>query len=98
MAVKHSKSYIAVPPGKVIREVMDNRGISFDELVQYLEVSDTFIYDLLEGDVELTAEIANKLELLFDVPASFWMNYEKIYREKLEKVNAENKTLIMEPA
>ncbi len=98
MSVKHSKSFIATPPGKVLREVMSNRGVTFDELVQYLGVSEPYLYDLLEGDADLTQEIACKLEKLFDVPASFWLNYEKIYREKLEKVKAENAALVLEPA
>lgn len=44
----------------------------------------------MNGDVCVTPDMAEKLELVFGVPAGFWNKLEAIYREKLVKVKQEN--------
>ena len=39
---------------------------------------------LLTGEMELTPEIADKLEFIFGIPAKFWNKWEAGYRKKLE--------------
>ena len=90
MKITESKTYIATPPGATIKEMIDDRGISEAQLAASLDESEEFVRDLLEGEVELTAEVAARLEAALGMRASFWVDYERLYREKLNKVAAEN--------
>lgn len=41
------------------------------------------------GNVQLTPDVAVRLEMVLGVPAKFWNNLEAVYREKLIKVAAD---------
>jgi HTH-type transcriptional regulator/antitoxin HigA len=85
-----SRSYIATPPGATIKEQLNDRGMSQKEFAARLDMSEKHISKLINGDVQLTPEVAVRLEMVLGVPARFWSNLEAIYREKLIKAEAEN--------
>lgn len=85
-----SRSYIATPPGATLKEQLDDRGMSQKELAARMDMSEKHISKLMNGDVQLTPDVAVRLETVLGVPASFWNNLEAIYREKLVKAEAEN--------
>lgn len=85
-----SRSYIATPPGATIKEQLDDRGMSQKEFASRMGMSEKHISHLINGNVQLTPDVAYRLELVLGMPASFWSNLEAIYREKLAKVDAEN--------
>lgn len=87
---KRSRSYIATPPGATIKEQLENRGMTQKEFALRMSLSEKHISHLINGDVQLTADVANRLETVLGIPAKFWNNLEAIYREKLAKVAAEN--------
>ena len=87
---RRSRTYIATPPGATIKEQLDDRGMSQKELASCMAVSDEYVNHLINGEVQLTPDIANRLEIVLGIPASFWNNLEAIYREKLIKIAAEN--------
>ncbi|MCH3972376.1 MAG: helix-turn-helix domain-containing protein [Oscillospiraceae bacterium] len=84
-----SKSTIAVPPGATIREQLENRGISQKEFAIRMGMTEKHISNLINGKVELTPNVALRLETVLGLPASFWNNLEAIYQEKIARVNAE---------
>lgn len=43
------------------------------------------VSQLINGDVHLTPEMAERLELVLGLPARFWNNLEAIHQEKLVK-------------
>ncbi|HJI72978.1 MAG TPA: helix-turn-helix domain-containing protein [Veillonellaceae bacterium] len=88
--MQESKSFIAVPPGATIKEQIDDRGMTQKEFASRMDLSEKHVSKLIHGDVQLTTDVAERLELVLGVPASFWNNLEAIYKEKLEKVRAEN--------
>ena len=45
---------------------------------------------LIEGDVELTGDVATRLEAALGMNTRFWLGLERNYREKLVKVAEEN--------
>lgn len=55
-----------------------------------MNMSQKHISRLINGEVQLTLEVAVRLEMVLGVPAKFWNNLEAIYREKLAKVEVEN--------
>ncbi len=85
-----SHSYIATPPGATIREQLVDRGMSQKEFAVRMGLSEKHISRLINGEVQLTPEVAVKLEMVLGVPAKFWNNLEAIYREKIVKAKAEN--------
>lgn len=85
-----SRTYIATPPGATIKEQLDDRGMSQKEFASRMGMSEKHISNLIHGEVQLTPDVAYKLEMVLGVPAKFWSNLESIYREKLTKVEAEN--------
>ena len=86
-----SKSYIATPPGATITEQLEERGMTQNEFSKRMEMSEKQISQLMNGEVNLTPDMAEKLELVLGVSADFWNKLESIYQEKLVKVKQENK-------
>jgi len=85
-----SRSYIATPPGVTIKEQLDDRGMSQKEFASRMDMSEKHISRLINGEVQLTPDVAYRLEMVLGLPANFWNNLEAIYQEKLAKVKAEN--------
>lgn len=83
------KSYIAIPPGATIREQLEDRGMSQKEFAARMAMSEKHISHLINGTVQLTTDVANRLEMVLGIPASFWNNLEAIYRAKLARGNAQ---------
>jgi HTH-type transcriptional regulator/antitoxin HigA len=85
-----SRSFIATPPGATIKEQLTDRGMSQKEFAARMDMSEKHISKLINGEVQLTPDVAVRLEMVLGVPASFWNNLEAVYREKIIKVEAEN--------
>lgn len=87
--MKEGNKIIATPPGYEIKEQLDARGISQKEFSLRMELSEKHISKLINGEVLLTIDVAIKLENVLGIPASFWLNLENIYREKLKQIEVE---------
>ena len=85
-----SRSFIATPPGATIKEQLNDKGMSQREFAARMDMSEKHISKLINGEVQLTPEVAVRLEVVLGVPAKFWNNLEAVYREKLIKVEVEN--------
>ena len=85
-----SKTVIATPPGATIKEQLVDRGMSQKEFAVRMDMSEKHISRLINGEVQLTSDVAMRLEMVLGLPAHFWSNLENIYREKLVKAQAEN--------
>ena len=85
-----SRSVIATPPGATIKEQLLDRGLSQKEFALRMDMSEKHISKLINGEVQLTPDVAYRLEMVLGVPAKFWNNLEATYREKLVKVKVEN--------
>ena len=85
-----SRSFIATPPGATIKEQLEDRRMSQKEFAIRMDLSEKHISKLINGEVQLTPDVAVRLEMVLNVPAKFWNNLEAIYREKLVKVSEEN--------
>lgn len=75
-----------VPTGRIIKEYLDERGISQKDLAHRIDVSEKHISNLLNGKTRLTEDMALKLERVMpDVSAGYWLNYEAKYQEYLAR-------------
>ena len=85
-----SRTFIATPPGATIKEQLQDKGMSQKEFATRMELSQKHVSKLINGEVQLTPEVAVRLEMVLGIPARFWNKLEATYREKLIKANAEN--------
>ena len=85
-----SRNIIATPPGATIKEQLIDRGMSQKEFAERMDLSEKHISRLINGEVQLTADVALRLEMVLGVPAQFWSKLESIYRDKLVRAVAEN--------
>lgn len=73
------------PPGDTLLDVIEERELTVGHLAACLGESEATIKKLIDGKAAITPEIASKLEKVLDIPASFWNNRERNYREALAK-------------
>lgn len=85
-----SRSFIATPPGATMKEQLLDRGLSQKEFALRMGMSEKHISKLINGEVQLTPDVAVRLEMVLGVSARFWNKLEATYREKIIKANAEN--------
>ena len=88
--MENSKTYLAVPPGETLKELIEDRGMTQKELADRLDVSPKHVSELINGKVGLTEKIALKLESVLGVSSDFWINLEENYRKTLELIREEN--------
>jgi len=86
----HSRKTIAIPPGETIREQLADRGVNQKEFALRMALTEKHISQLINGKVELTHDVALRLESVLGIPARFWNGLETNYREDLARVDAEN--------
>jgi addiction module HigA family antidote len=87
----------AIPPGETLRETLESIGMTQAELAKRTGRPKKTINEIIVGKAAITAETALQLERVLGVPASFWNNLERNYRETLARL-AEEKQLGMRPA
>ena len=85
-----SKTRIAIPPGSTIKECLSDRLMTQKEFSLRMDMSEKHISKLMNGSVQLTSDMAFRLEMVLGVPAEYWMNLEAIYRKKLQFIEEEN--------
>lgn len=88
--MERSRSFIAIPPGATIKEQLVDRGMNQKEFALRMGMSEKHISKLVNGEVQLTIDVARRLEMVLGLPAQFWCNLEAGYRETIAKVNEEN--------
>ena len=67
-------------PGEFIRvEVIEEEGLSLKETADILGVPELQLSDLLNGDAELTPEIAQRIEKVFGVGKDMLLRMQKWY-------------------
>lgn len=87
--MRKGKELIDIYPGITIKEQLDNRNMTQKEFALRMGMSEKHISKLINGEVILTPEVAARLEMVFAIPSSFWMNLENIYRDRLQIINRE---------
>ena len=73
----------AVPPGDTLLEVLESLGITQAELAERTGRPTKTINEIGKGKAAITPETALQLERVLGVPARFWNNRERQYREHL---------------
>ena len=73
-------SNLAIPPGELLQEEIDSRGISADTLAEWLGITAKGVAEIFCGERPVTPKIALDLEQFLGISASLWLNMEASYR------------------
>lgn len=76
----------AVPPGETLLETISAIGMSQAELAIRMGRPKKTINEIIKGKAEITPETALQLERVLGIPAHFWNNLERNYREVLARI------------
>jgi HTH-type transcriptional regulator/antitoxin HigA len=77
------------PPGETLLEILEERGLTQADLAERTGRSRKSIHEIIEGKAEITPETALQLEGFLSIPASFWNQRERHYREFLARAPQE---------
>lgn len=76
----------AVPPGSTLEEVLVDRGMTQTELARRMGRPLKTINEIIQAKAAITPETSIQLERVLGVPAEFWTNLERQYREDQARV------------
>ena len=76
-------------PGDTLHETLETIGMSQSELAQRTGYSEIMVEGVIRGKEIITPEFAAQLEKVLDVPAEFWLRYDKRYQEWLAQPQPE---------
>jgi HTH-type transcriptional regulator / antitoxin HigA len=87
---QYTPDYVS-PPGETLLEILEEQGMSQAELAERTGRPKKTINEIINGKATITPETALQLERVLGIPASFWNNRERQYREALARLEEENR-------
>ncbi|MDY6950300.1 MAG: ImmA/IrrE family metallo-endopeptidase [Thermodesulfobacteriota bacterium] len=72
---------VVSPPGETLAETIEALGMSQAQLAERIGRSKKMINEIIKGKAPITARVSIELERVVGVPAGFWNNRERHYRE-----------------
>ena len=79
----HSKAAEALPPGEFIREELEARGWTQNDLAEILGRPLAAVNQIIQGKRAVTPKTARELAAAFGTSAELWLNLETAYRLSL---------------
>ncbi|MEN8245917.1 MAG: HigA family addiction module antitoxin [Thermodesulfobacteriota bacterium] len=79
-------SDLAIPPGEYLEEVLDELGMTKDELAKRLDRPAPKLSAIFQGRKAITPDTALRLEKVVGVPAHIWTGLESDYRLALARI------------
>ena len=76
---------VVTPPGETLLETLQALGMRQAELATRIGKTPKALVDIIKHNAEITPDTAMELEKALGIPASFWMNRERRYRESLAR-------------
>lgn len=83
---------VHTPPSELLKEMMQERGESQNDLAQKLGISKGYLSELLSGKKEITANISVRLENVWGTPAEFWLKFRMQYELNKARQKPANRT------
>ena len=82
---------LIVHPGETIKEVIEDRNMSQEELAIRTNYSAKHISEVLSGKKGISSKFANALEYALGIPTEFWINLQGIYDKEIIELEKTNK-------
>ncbi|GAB6088501.1 HigA family addiction module antitoxin [Spirochaeta dissipatitropha] len=78
------KSFITVGPGQYIKDYLEDRDWSQEELAELIDLSPKQLSQIINNKVRITIETARLLGKAFETSAELWLNLDTQYRLSIE--------------
>ena len=88
----------AVPPGWILEEYLQVRGLSPTGFARQCKYSPSLINGILSGKTRLDSEMASRLEKAFGLDASVWLGIESNYQARQKEIDSRSESLAPEQA
>jgi antitoxin HigA-1 len=79
-----------IHPGEILADELEEINITISQLAQRIHVSEETLDRIVQGDANLTGDIALKLGRFFNTGAELWMNLQKAYELDVARENLGN--------
>lgn len=79
-----------IHPGETLKEIIEDREISQKELALRTGFSQKHISTIINGEKNISADFALKLEYALGIEASFWQNLQSKYDIEIAQFNSIN--------
>lgn len=86
MSETEYQSIIDSHPGHYLKRLLNERGMSQEELSKRLDTTPKSVSELINGLVPLSVDMARRLSYVFDTTTAFWLNLLMTYEEKKQKI------------
>ena len=81
-------SDLAIPPGEVLEEELEERGMTQEELADKMGYPPQVIAEIIRAERAITPELAAGLGKALGIDGQFWLNFEEHYQLTLEQIRA----------
>jgi|SRR5690606_17577658 len=92
------KNLIAFHPGSYVEDIIDDLNITQKEFARQLGTTEKSLSRLVNGEDNLSKEMAYKLSKLTGISINTWMNLQSEYEKKILEVNNQQGKTINRPA
>lgn len=84
--IKKYKDITAFHPGYYVEEAIQDMNISQSELAKRLEVSERTLSLFIDGQIDISYNLARRLSMVLGTSIKFWFNLQRIYNNKLLEI------------
>lgn len=81
---------LIIPPGETIKELLDDKEMTQEELAIRTEYSAKHVSQVVNGKKAISSKFANALEYVFGIPTEFWINLQGIYDKEILEITRIN--------
>lgn len=86
MRKKEYEEIIAFHPGYYIKNLLEDEGMSQEELAKRLDVTPKCVSELVNGLTPLSSDMATRLSYVFNTSISMWLSLQMKYEEKRQEI------------
>ena len=87
MIANNLTPYEPTHPGELLREELEERGLTQTQLAHYLDIQVSLLNELINGKRDFTIEYAMMIEAALGIDADFWINLQSNYNKTKAKKN-----------
>lgn len=84
--IKKYKDITAFHPGYYVEEAIQDMRISQGELAKRLGVSERTLSLFINGQIDISYNLARRLSMVLGTSIKFWFNLQRIYNKKLLEI------------
>ena len=84
--IKKYKDITAFHPGYYVEEAIQDMNISQGELAKRLGVSERTLSLFIDGQIDISYNLARRLSMVLGTSIKFWFNLQRIYNKKLLEI------------